>query len=381
MKQVIATEKIPIKLWLDNIENGALKQAKNLANLFFARKWIALMPDCHQGYGMPIGGILATDDIIVPNAVGVDIGCGMIATKLSLTEINHDLVKIIIDDIKNTIPVGFKHNEEDQFWLGFDFAPDLSIIQQELKSARKQLGTLGGGNHFIEIQYGSDGHVWVMIHSGSRNIGLKVAKEYHSKAVDICERWNSDIPTRDLAFLPMESQYGQDYYKAMNFCFRFAHANRRLMMKKVIAIIQDRISTNIEHTLNISHNYAAIENHFGKEMLIHRKGATRALKGQYGIIPGSMGTNSYIVEGTGNPLSFMSCSHGAGRKMGRNEAKKKLNLEEEQRKMQGIVNNLNSVKRLDEAPGAYKNIETVMKDQEDLVKTKVILTPLGVVKG
>jgi len=194
MRQVISTEKIPVKLWLYDIEDGALDQAKSLANLPFTFKHIAIMPDSHQGYGMPIGGVMATNDVIVPNAVGVDIGCGMCAVKNSLTEIDTETIKKIMggskenkDGIRGNIPVGFNHRKKDQPWLGFDNAPDIPIIQQELKSARKQLGTLGGGNHFIEIQKGSDGHIWFMIHSGSRNFGYQIAKEYNNLAQNLCQ--------------------------------------------------------------------------------------------------------------------------------------------------------------------------------------------------
>jgi len=381
MNKVISTERLPIKLWLDDIEEGALNQAKDLANLSFAWKWIAIMPDSHQGYGMPIGGVMATQGVIVPNAVGVDIGCGMIASKLSLNEIDTETIKEIMGQIRTSIPVGFNHNKEPQDWDGFDYAPDIQIIQQELQSAKKQLGTLGGGNHFIEIQKGDDGHIWLMIHSGSRNFGFKTAKEYHDKAKKLCERWLSDIPNKDLSFLPMETPEGKEYYEAMNYCLRFAEASRSLMMSKSLAIINKITGAEDAHTVNIHHNYAAFEHHYKNNVLIHRKGATKATVGLEGIIPGSMGTSSYIVEGLGNPESFMSCSHGAGRKMGRKQAKRELNLEQEQGKMKGIIHGLRNAGDLDEAPGAYKDIDEVMENQKDLVKIKVKLTPLGVIKG
>ena len=379
--KVNRSQKWPIKMWLDDIEEGALSQARDLANLFFAWKWIAIMPDSHQGYGMPIGGVLASKEMIVPNAVGVDIGCGMIASKLSLTEIDTPTVKEIMAGIREKIPVGFRHNETAQKWDGFDDAPDIPVIQRELKSARKQLGTLGGGNHFIEIQRGDDGHIWLMIHSGSRNFGYQTAREYHNIAKKLCEQWRSDIPNRDLSFLPMDMEIGREYYEAMNYALRFAQANRDLMMAKIFSIIQQITGAKVEREINIHHNYAAFENHFGKDVLIHRKGATKATAGLAGIIPGSMGTSSYIVEGLGNPESFMSCSHGAGRKMGRKAAKHQLNLRDEQVKMKGIVHGLRSKKGLDEAPGAYKDIDIVMENQKDLVKVSVKLKPLGVIKG
>jgi len=302
--------------------------------------------------------------------------CGMMAVRTSLTDISTDRIKQIMGEIRKVIPVGFKHNKTAQSWEGFSRAPDISIIQNQLTSARKQLGTLGSGNHFVEIQKGDDGHIWIMLHSGSRNFGLKVASEYHKKAKFLCEKWYSSVP-KDLAFLPIESPEGKEYYEAMNYALEFAQASRDLIMEKIL----DNIETNVLETVNIHHNFAAFEHHFGKDVLVHRKGATRAYKGEIGIIPGSMGTSSYIVEGLGNPDSFMSCSHGAGRRMGRGQAKRTLSLVEEQEKMEGVVHGLRTSDDLDEAPGAYKDIDVVMEDQKDLVKILVKLTPLASIKG
>ena len=305
----------------------------------------------------------------------------MSAAKTSLTNIDTDTIKSIMGEIRKVVPVGFNHHQEAQEWTQFDNAPDLPIIQKELSSAKTQLGTLGGGNHFIEIQRGDDGHIWVMLHSGSRNFGLKTATEYHKKAQALCERWVSDIPDKDLAFLPLDTQEGQEYLTAMNYCLEFAFANRALMMDRIMNIVS-AITFGAEiDRVNIHHNYAIMEHHFGQNVLVHRKGATKATVGLRGIIPGSMGTHSYIVEGLGNPDSFESCSHGAGRRMGRKEAGRVLNLEEEQAKMAGIVNGLRTVKDLDEAPGAYKDIDVVMENQKDLVKKVVELTPLASIKG
>jgi len=204
--RIIDTERLPIKMWLQDIEEGALSQAKNSANLPFAYRHIAIMPDSHQGYGVPIGSVLATEGVVVPNAIGVDIGCGMAAVQTDLTAVDRPALEEIMRLTREMIPVGFNHHAEPQAWPGFDEAPDVPVIQRELVSARKQLGTLGGGNHFLEVQQGDDGHVWLMLHSGSRNFGLKVAKEYQHKATVLCQRWYSAIPDLDLAFLPIEDR-------------------------------------------------------------------------------------------------------------------------------------------------------------------------------
>lgn len=378
MKKIITSEAKPIKLWLDEIEDGALDQAKNLANLPFTFKHVAIMPDAHQGYGMPIGGVLATKGVIIPNAVGVDIGCGMCAVRMPITITKPDLLNAI-GKIKKVIPVGFHRHEKKHEWDGFNDAPDIPIIQQEIESAHYQLGTLGGGNHFIEIQKGSDNHIWIMIHSGSRNFGLKIANEYHTKAKKLCDKWMAIIPTPDLSFLPMDTREGKEYFEAMNFALKFAKENRDVMLRHII----DVFGGVTDEYINIHHNYAAYENHFNTNVIIHRKGATKATKGLKGIIPGSQGTKSYIVEGIGNPDSFMSCSHGAGRKMGRKQAQRELSLEAEMKVMNdlGVIHNIKSVEDLDEAAGAYKDIDIVMENQKDLVKILVELTPLAVIKG
>ena len=381
MKKVITTERIPIKLWLDEIDVAALGQAKNLANLPFAYKWIAVMPDCHTGFGMPIGGVLAAQDVIVPNAVGVDIGCGMLAKRTDLVEITSAALRDILAGIKLEIPVGFKHNLTNQPWDGFDRAPDIAIIQQELSSARRQLGTLGGGNHFIEIQQGSDGFIWLMIHSGSRNFGLQTATFFHKKALASCDKLKNKLPDRDLSYLSMDTRDGREYFEAMRFCCDFARANRALMMEKACGIFT-RVTGGIkQEEINIHHNYAALETHYGRQVLVHRKGATKASSNMMGIIPGSMGSKSYIVRGLGNPESFESCSHGAGRRMGRKEAIRSLTLEVEQKKLSGIIHGLHSRGGLDEAPGAYKDIDEVMQNQRDLVEIAVTLKPLASIKG
>ena len=395
MKKVISTERKPIKLWLEDMEDGALAQAKNLANLPFTYKHVAIMPDSHQGYGMPIGGVLATENVIIPNAVGVDIGCGMCAVKTSLTEIDTENLKKIMGEIRKAIPVGFNKHTEAQ---NIDFMPESfypsessnenQIIKPEYQNARKQIGTLGGGNHFIEIQKGSDGFIWIMIHSGSRNLGFKVANYYNKVAKELNGIYCTEVPRQhDLAFLPIASDEGQNYIREMNYCVDFALANRKLMMDRVKDIIWDIFESTqdthvgFEEMINIAHNYASLESHFGKNVWVHRKGATLARKGTIGIIPGSQGTKSYIVKGLGNKDSFESCSHGAGRKMGRKQATRELNLEEEQKKLEGVIHSVRNAGDLDEAPGSYKDIQKVMDNQKDLVEILVELTPLAVVKG
>lgn len=392
----LSTERLPIKMWLDDIEDGALQQAKNLANLPFVFRHIAIMPDSHEGYGMPIGGVLATTDVVVPNAVGVDIGCGICAVRTSLTEISQEQIKILFGGsaeyhggIRSAIPVGFNHHSKKQDESLMP-VPDAelalgSVVADEYNSALHQIGTLGGGNHFIEIQRGSDGFVWIMIHSGSRNFGYRIAKRYNEIAINLNKKCYSAIPEKwELAFLPLDSDPGRAYIAEMRYAVDFALANRKLMMDRVCEELQRQLpDVTFGELINIAHNYAAIENHFGHNVWVHRKGATLARENTIGIIPGSQGTKSYIVQGLGNPESFMSCSHGAGRKMSRKKAIAALDLELEKKRMDdlGIVHGLRNKSDLDEAAGAYKDIDEVMENQKDLVKVLVELTPLGVIKG
>jgi tRNA-splicing ligase RtcB len=333
---------------------------------------------------MPIGGVLATKDVVIPNAVGVDIGCGICAISTSLKSLTQKQIKQILQKIRSQIPLGFKHHFQPQIWQGFENAPQIPIIQQELKKARFQLGTLGGGNHFMELQKGSDGQVWLMLHSGSRNFGLKIARQFHQKAKQFCNQKNYKLPSADLAYLPLETKIAQDYLAAMNFALEFAKASRFAMLDKMKNAVRD-LFTKVEfgEVINIHHNYAALEEHYGSKVMVHRKGAISARKGQLGIIPGSQGAQSYIVYGKGNPEAFMSCSHGAGRIMSRRQARKQLNLAEERKNLQkqGVIHSLNSPKDLDEATSAYKNIDQVMHNQQDLVDIYVELAPMGVIKG
>jgi tRNA-splicing ligase RtcB len=390
MQKIISTEKLPVKFWLDEVEDRALQQTYYLANLPFAFSHICLMPDTHSGYGMPIGGILAADNVIVPNAVGVDIGCGMCAVKTNIQVegiVRKELTNIM-RGIRELIPLGFDHHKERQdeglMPTGFNI-DEMIIVKRQYLAALKQIGTLGGGNHFIELQKCNDGYLWIMIHSGSRNFGLQVAEHYNKVAKKLNEQYFSTVdPKADLAFLPFGTNEAHTYYQEMQYCTAFALANRKLMMERVQQVIQNEFSNVVfEPMINIAHNYAAWEEHFGKKVIVHRKGATSAKAGETGIIPGSQGTKSYIVEGLGNPESFMSCSHGAGRLMSRTAAVRNLNLEEEKSKLdaQGILHSIRGKSDLEEAASAYKDISQVMAFQQDLVKIKVELSPLAVIKG
>lgn len=390
--KIINSEKVPVKIWTDKIEDSALEQTRNLANFPFAFHHIAVMPDVHTGFGMPIGGVLATKDVVIPNAVGVDIGCGICAvrTPLKADNLSVDLLKKIIGKVRHVIPVGFKHHKIPKKNLRLD--KSFKIIKEEWKSAMHQLGTLGGGNHFIEFQKDEKKNVWIMIHSGSRNLGFKVAKYYNEIAKKMNENYDVKIPEKwDLNYLFIDSKEGRDYLDEMSYCVDFAKENRSLMMKLIIDVFVDVLRENnikllrkdFSKIINVAHNYARVEKHFGESVVVHRKGATSAKKGELGIIPGSQGSVSYIVKGKGEKNSFMSCSHGAGRKMSRKVAHEKLDLEKERVKLEklGVVHGIRNKRDLDEASGAYKDIDKVMKNQKDLIEIVERLTPLGVIKG
>lgn len=386
MEQIVSTEKHPIKLWLNDIEEGALSQAKNLANFPFTFKHVPIMPDSHQGYGMPIGAVLATEGVVVPNAVGVDIGCGMCAMRTELQSIETSDLKKVLGIARNRIPLGFnwhKKNQDEALMPGGH--EELPVIRTQYQRALKQLGSLGGGNHFIEIQKGSDGYIWVMIHSGSRNLGYTIAKEYNNIAIKLNEKIHSSVTREmDLAFLPLETDEARDYLAEMNYAVDFALANRKLMIASIVEALKE-VTGDFKHDeiINKSHNFAAVENHFGKDVMVHRKGATRAFAGELGMIPGSQGTNSFIVKGLGNIESFMSCSHGAGRKMGRKRAQRELDLQTEIDFLnkKGVIHSIRNKKDLDEASSAYKDINVVMENQKDLAGIEVKLLPLAVLKG
>jgi len=385
--KIDTSQKLPIKMWLGDLEDVALTQAHNLANLPFAFRHIALMPDAHMGYGMPIGGVMATSGVVVPNAVGVDIGCGMCAVQTELKRPDEWTLKKILGLIRKRIPVGFdKHRAARPETLMPNMnGRHMPVVDREYFNARKSLGTLGGGNHFIELQLDvEEGDLWVMIHSGSRNLGYKVADHYNKVAKQLNAEWYSSVPTSvDLAFLSLDSPSGRCYIDEMEYCVEFALNNRLEMMEQVLEVLQEVSDTLVapSDTINIAHNYARMEHHFGQNVMVHRKGATSAKLGEIGIIPGSQGTSSFITSGLGHTDSFKSCSHGAGRKMGRKQACRVLSLEDEQASMAGILHSIRGEKDLDEAPGAYKDITVVMQNQQDLVDIKTRLQPIAVVKG
>lgn len=395
--------KVPIKSWCRNVEGGAMNQAEDLAMHPSVFSHVALMPDCHPGYGMPIGGVIACKDAVIPNAVGVDIGCGMGAVRTNIRvagAYGKPVLREVINRIKELVPYGEgRSHKEPQIWDGMeshidDFSEREWFSEHVKTLAHKNLGSLGGGNHFIEIQSGDDDFIWLMIHSGSRHLGNMIAKYYNKVAVNLNTKWDSDIPGKDLAFLPVDSSYGIEYIEDMNFALLYAKENRRRIMNNFIKAFSSVFKkTEFEKPVNIHHNYAALETHFGENLWVHRKGATSAKKGEIGIIPGSMGTPSFIVEGLGNPDSFQSCSHGAGRILGRNQASSTLTIEECDKVMDGIVydrwSKLKGWRKkkgkaqfdFGEAPQAYKDIDEVISAELDLIKPLVKLKPLAVVKG
>ena len=381
----------PVMIWATEVEASAMQQIENLTTLPFLFHHLAMMPDVHTGKGMPIGGVLACTDAVVPNAVGVDIGCGMCAVKTNwkVSTITPEVLrKQVMRGIRHRIPLGMKHHKlpQDASLLpeGHD-VDSMTIVKQRQQSILKELGTLGGGNHFIELQRDEDDNLWVMIHSGSRNLGARVGAYYNGIAEQLNARWHSAIsPDIHMAFLPRGEKTFTNYWNEMRYCIDFALCNRRLMMHRIEEVLADTFSgIEFDPMINIAHNYAAFEHHFGSEVIVHRKGATLATEGTIGIIPGSQGTASYIVEGLGNPLSFCSCSHGAGRLLSRTAAIQTLDMAEEVKRLEarGIVHAIRTQSDMQEASGAYKDIEEVIHNELDLVKVRTRLLPIAVIKG
>lgn len=408
---VISNEntKIPMKLWLPQgamPEESCMEQAYHLANLPFLHKWVSLMPDMHTGMGMPIGSVIASEGVVIPNAVGVDIGCGMgfVCTNIRLDEIrdiptpNGSLIQGIVGDILRNIPVGFNHHKQPQASLCLDKAMrelerygDNAELLPEIEDGYFQIGTLGGGNHFIELQEDDEGYIGIMLHSGSRHLGNEICSYFNRKAKELNEKWHSSVPAEyRLPFLPMDTQEGSQYLNWMNLALDFAYENRSQMLAAVKAIFEKWIGKYTDFTIeygeeiNCHHNYAAMEHHYGKNVLVHRKGATRAREGEIALIPGAMGSYSYVVRGKGNPESFCSSSHGAGRRYSRTGAMQAFSCEEVMADLreQGVVLGKHNRKDVaEESRFAYKDIDEVMANQLDLVEPVKRLKSIGVVKG
>ena len=381
----------PVKIWTNDVEESAMRQIENLTTLPFLHHHLAIMPDVHAGMGMPIGGVLACDGAVIPNAVGVDIGCGMCAVKTNWKVEDlppHVIRKEIMKGIRARIPLGMDHHKEaqDAKYLPQGHNIDkMEIVKRRQISILHEVGTLGGGNHFIELQKDEEGNLWIMIHSGSRNLGKQVGDYYNKIAASLNEKWHSVVsPEIRLPFLPHGTREFGAYWNEMKYCIDFALCNRRLMMERIQEVIADSLKgIEFEPMINIAHNYAAFEHHFDKDVIVHRKGATLAREGVIGIIPGSQGTASYIVEGLGNPDSFCSCSHGAGRVLSRKAAIKTLDMDAEVRNLEakGIIHAIRCQDDMQEASGAYKDIDTVIANESDLVKLKTKLLPIAVIKG
>ena len=399
----------PIKIWLDNIndiEVSCLEQAQHLANLPFIHKWVSLMPDTHLGKGMPIGGVIATDGVVIPNAVGVDIGCGMgfVQTDIPVDVLretatgNGTLLQVIISDILRNVPTGFNHHKKPQVSTVLDrakaemdkYSADSELISQ-IDEGYYQVGTLGGGNHFIELQQDEDGMVCIMLHSGSRHFGNVVGQYFNKIARKLNDKWYSSIPSEyNLPFLPVDTDEGKQYINWMNLALDFAYENRAKMLEKVKEIFTVYVEKytglvpNYANEINCHHNYAAIEHHYDKDVWVHRKGATRVRDGELAIIPGAMGSYSYIVKGKGNPESFCSSSHGAGRRYSRKGAMEAFAVDTviNDLKANGVVlGKHNKSDVAEESRFAYKDIDTVMANQTELVEPLKKLFTIGVVKG
>ena len=403
---------VPVKCWTKdkdpetgkpilNLEAGAIRQASEAARLPCVFRHVALMPDAHTGFGVPVGSVLPLVNAISPNAVGVDIGCGMCAWNSGIKVADLDVRKLMTD-VKDDVPVGEgKNRTNSDLWLGHkrivDHITDVEKKVQEAKElcktldypewgrARIQIGTLGGGNHFIELQEDGEGNAWFMLHSGSRGLGAQLAKKFHHLAVQTCRKYYTRLPSEELAFLPADSDEGQWYIASLLAAQDYALANRLLMMICCQeAVREQHHQTNpLKDIINIHHNYATIENHFGQNVWVHRKGATLARKTTVGIIPGSMCSKSYIVKGKENPDSFNSCSHGAGRPYSRTEAKRRVKegLDPSQASQLGNVELYGVREAHDELGSAYKEIGQVMLNQRDLVEIQVELKPIAVLKG
>lgn len=380
----------PIKIWspLHEVESQALDQLKRTAGLPFIYKHVAVMPDVHYGIGATVGSVVATKGAVVPACVGVDIGCGMMAAKMPFKSNRlPDNLWGLFDSISKAVPVGFDmHNSATVPFemVGYEWLPEK--IQDDPMRVVKQMGTLGGGNHFIEVCIDLEEQVWVMLHSGSRGIGNKIGNYYIDQAKKIMEVEQIKLEDPNLAYLTDGTELFNEYWRDLQWAQRYAMRNREVMMKLVMQSVAEVIfgdKTTViapQLTVNAHHNYAEREDHYGENVIVTRKGAVRVRVGDMGIIPGSMGTRSYIVEGLGNPESFCSCSHGAGRVMSRGKAKKAFTLADVESQTAGIYCRKDAG-IIDELPQAYKNIDQVMENQKDLVKIVAQLRQVLCIKG
>ncbi|WP_031435161.1 RtcB family protein [Methylomarinum vadi] len=396
---------VPVKAWTHGVafEDAAKRQLLNIAQLPFIYKWIAAMPDVHLGKGATIGSVVATTKAVIPAAVGVDLGCGMMAVKTSLDAgqlpDNLSAVRSAIEQAvphgrskrlrKSTRDIGAWGDLPDDVMAAWKPLSEQFTVLTEKHGVLKNtnninhLGTLGTGNHFIEVCLDQDQAVWVMLHSGSRGVGNRIGSHFIELAKKEMERWHIHLPDRDLAYLPEGSKHFDDYVEAVEWAQQFARINREVMMARVLSAIRQSLQLEFEahlEAVNCHHNYISRELHYGEEVMVTRKGAVRAGLGEMGIIPGSMGAKSYIVRGLGNSESFHSCSHGAGRVMSRTEAKKSVSLAQHEAATAGVeCRKDKSV--IDETPAAYKDIDAVMAAQQDLVEIVHTLKQVVCVKG
>lgn len=392
---------VPIKRWTRGvpIEPEAIRQLENVARLPIVFHHVAAMPDVHFGIGATVGSVIPTLKAIIPAAVGVDIGCGMMAAKTTLVANDlPDNLAPLRDAIERAVPHGRRPGARDpgawhkapprvdRAWSALEKGFD-AIVRDYPKLAKtnhhNHLGTLGGGNHFIEVCLDEAGAVWVMLHSGSRGVGNAIGTLFIELAKQDAMRNDVHLPDRDLAYFAEGAEHFDDYVRAVEWAQRYAAVNRQVMMERVLdamkKVIPKRFRSHVE-AVNCHHNYVQRERHFGEDVFVTRKGAVSAKEGELGIIPGSMGARSYIVRGRGNPESFMSCSHGAGRTMSRGEAKRRFTLEEHRAATEGVECRKDR-EVLDETPAAYKDIDAVMAAQRDLVEVVHTLKQVVCVKG
>lgn len=404
MFELIESDGAPIKAWTRGVqvEDVAKKQLRNLAGLPFIHKHIAAMPDVHWGMGATVGSVIATKGAIIPAAVGVDIGCGMIAQRTTLTA--EDLPDNLLG-LRNAIEARIPHGRTNDGGPGDrgawgDELPSIAEldihmggleaivakhpgIEKAARRARHHAGTLGTGNHFVEVCLDLEGRVWIMLHSGSRGIGNRIGTHFIELAKKDMRRWFINLPDQDLAYFPEGSELYGDYRRAVHWAQGFARINREIMMDAALAALREAVPKPFScdcEAVNCHHNYVSEERHFGENVLVTRKGAVRAGEGDLGIIPGSMGAKSFIVRGKGNRDSFCSCSHGAGRAMSRGEAKRTFTLADHIKATEGVECRKDE-DVIDETPAAYKDIDAVMAAQSDLVEVVHTLRQVVCVKG